>query len=189
TEGNVFVADIEFGRAAGEPDRGQQREAIGQVLEAGANALDKVARQPNPDLSPEEAFGLECSLLLYGRPAISVSQNRLDAVPLFWNGLEDQREEIEVAQRGVGRIELFGHPEFDWAGTAFLVNETTLMTTRRTAELFLENRAGSWQFRPGITAWMDYRASFQRVSSAGYRIRGVIGVHDRYDLALLDVEP
>lgn len=188
-EGNVMVADIEFGRAAGEPDRGQQREAIGQVLEAGAYALEKVARQPNPDLSPEEAFGLECALLLYGRPAISVSQNRLDAVPPFWNVLEDQREEIEMAQRGVGRIELFGHPEFDWAGTAFLVNETTLMTTRRTAELFLENRSGAWQFRPGITAWMDYRASSQRVASAGYRIRGVIGVHERYDLALLDVEP
>src|SRR5262249_10921336 len=43
--------------------------------------------------------------------------------------------------------------------------------------------------RPGITAWMDYRASHQTVASAGYRIRGVLGVHDVYDLALLDVEP
>jgi hypothetical protein len=94
-----------------------------------------------------------------------------------------------MAQRGVGRIELLGHPEFDWAGTAFLVNETTLMTTRRVAEQFLENRSGSWQFRPGITAWMDYRASHQTVASAGYRIRGVLGVHEVYDLALLDVEP
>lgn len=24
-----------------------------------------------------------------------------------------------MAQRGVGRIELFGHPEYDWAGTGF----------------------------------------------------------------------
>src|SRR5262245_20926742 len=188
-EGTGVVADIEFGRAAGEPDRGQQREAIGQVLEAGAAALEKVASQQNSDLTPQEAFGLECTLLMYGRPAISVSPNGLEPVPPFWNILEDQREEIEVAQRGVGRIELLGHPEYDWAGTAFLVNETTLMTTRRTAELFLENRAGTWQFRPGITAWMDYRPQSQRVASAGYRIRGVIGVHEIYNLALLDVEP
>ena len=93
-----------------------------------------------------------------------------------------------MAQRGVGRIELFGHPEYDWAGTGFLVNETTLMTTRRTAEIFIENRGEQWQFRPGITAWMDYRSPYQCVSSAGYRVRGVFGVHSRYDLALLEVE-
>jgi hypothetical protein len=186
---SVAVVETEFGRSAGEPDPGQQREAIGQVLEAAAGALEKIARQHNPELTPEEALSLECALLVYGRPAISVSQGRLASVPPFWNVLEDQREEIEVAQRGVGRIELLGHPEYDWAGTAFLVNENTLMTTRRTAELFIENRNGSWQFRPGITAWMDYRSAYQRVASAGYRIRSILGVHEVYDLALLEVEP
>jgi hypothetical protein len=81
-----------------------------------------------------------------------------------------------------------GHPEFDWAGTAFLVGETVLMTTRRCAELFAEQRGGGWQFRPGITAWMNYRPSYQDVAAAGYRVRGVIGVHDRHDFALLEVE-
>jgi hypothetical protein len=55
--------------------------------------------------------------------------------------------------------------------------------------LFVEQNNGNWQFRPGITSWMDYRAEYQRVASAGYRVRGVIGVHENYDLALLDVEP
>ena len=35
---------------------------------------------------------------------------------------------------------------------------------------------------------MDYRSPYQDVSSAGYRVRAVVGVHDRYDLALLEVE-
>jgi hypothetical protein len=178
----------ENGRAAGEPDRGQQREAIGQLLEAGAAGLEKIARTQPPDLTLEELLGMECVLLLYGRPALLVSQNRLASVPPLWNVLEDQREDIEMAQRGVGRIELFGHPEYDWAGTGFLVNDNCLMTTRRTAELFAENRAGSWQFRPGITAWMDFRSCYERVASAGCRVRAVIGVHDWYDLALLEVE-
>jgi hypothetical protein len=127
-------------------------------------------------------------LLLYGRPALLVSEGRLGSVPPFWNLLEDQREEIELAQRGVGRIELLGHPEYDWAGTGFLVNDGVLMTTRRVAELFIENQGGRFQFRPGITTWMNYRSRYQAVSEAGYRVRGVIGVHDVYDLALLEVE-
>jgi hypothetical protein len=185
----VTVAETEFGRSAGEPDRGQQRECVGQLLEAGATALEKVARQVTPELTNEERLGLECVLLVYGRPAVEIDQNRLAPVPPFWNLLEDQREDIEMAQRGVGRIELFGHPEYDWAGTAFLVNETTLMTTRRTAEIFLENRNEQWHFRPGITAWMNYSSEYQRVANAGYRVRTVLGIHNNYDLALLEVEP
>src|SRR5262249_47130819 len=67
-DGSVAVVDIEFGRLAGEPDRGQQREALGQLLEAGANALEKIARSGNIDMGIEERMGLECVLLLYGRP-------------------------------------------------------------------------------------------------------------------------
>jgi endonuclease G len=89
----------------------------------------------------------------------------------------------------VGRIELFGHPEYDWAGTGFLVNDNCLLTTRRTAEIFAENRTGQWQFRPGITTWLDYRSQSRAVASAGYRVRSIIGVHDQYDLALLEVDP
>jgi hypothetical protein len=134
-------------------------------------------------------LGLECALLLYGRPAILIRGDRLASVPPFWNLLEDQREDIEMAQRGVGRIELLGHPEYDWAGTGFLVNETSLLTTRRALDLFAENRGGVWNFRPGITAWMNYGTLYQQAASAGYRVRGVYGVLDAYDLALLEVEP
>jgi len=110
-------------------------------------------------------------------------------VPPFWNILEDQREDIEMVQRGVGRVELLGHPELDWAGTGFLISDNCLLTTRRTAELFAErNQDNNWQFRPGISAWMDYRPGYQAVSTAGYRVRGVIGVHETYDLSLLEVE-
>jgi Trypsin-like peptidase domain len=148
-----------------------------------------VTRESTPDLTNQERLGLECVLLLYGRPSLEVHEDRLANAPPLWNVLEDQREDIELAQRGVGRIELFGHPEYDWAGTAFLVNETTLITTRRTAEFFLENRNEQWHFRPGITAWMDYNAEYQNVASAGYRVRAVLGVHHNYDMALLEVEP
>lgn len=188
-ETQTTVALAEVSRGAAEPDRGQQRECLGQLLEAGASALEKVVRGSTNELSPSEVAGLECVILFYGRPAILVSQNQLASVPPFWNLLEDQREEIELASRGVGRIELYGHPDFDWAGTGFLVNETTLMTSRKNIELFAECRDGNWQSRPGITAWMNYRSGYQRVATAGYRVRSVIGCHEQYDLGLLEVEP
>jgi hypothetical protein len=188
TAGPALV-EAEFGRSAGEPDRGQQREAMGRLLEAGASALDKVRRGPTtPELTAEEELGLECILLLYGRPSLLIANGTLASAPPFWTILEDKREDIEMVQRGVGHIELLGHPEYDWAATGFLVNENTLMTTRRAAELFAENPSGAWQFRPGISAWMDYRSGYQRVASAGYRVRSVVGVHERYDLALLEVD-
>lgn len=182
------VAELTLGRGAAEPDLGQQREATGQLLEAGLSGLERLIRDENT-LSAEEVLGLECVLLLYGRPAVQAGEEGLASVPPFWNVLEDQREDVEMAQRGVGRIELLGHPEYDWAGTGFLVNENVLMTTRRVAELFVEQRGeGRWQFRPGITAWMNYRTAYQSVSGAGYRLQNVVGVHDRYDLALFEVE-
>ena len=106
----VTVSDTDFGRGAGEPEPGQQRECLGQVLEVAGNALEKVCRDGNPDLTNQERLALECILLMYGRPALEVSQGRLANPPPFWNVLEDQREDIEMAQRGVGRIELLATP-------------------------------------------------------------------------------
>src|SRR4051794_21181483 len=90
----VGVAEPECVRAAGEPDRGQQREGIGQLLEAGAQALERIGQDRQPQLTPAERLGLECVLLIYGRPAVLVNNGRLASVPAFWNQLEDQREDI-----------------------------------------------------------------------------------------------
>lgn len=126
----VGLAEPEIGQGAGEPDKGEQREALGQILEVGTAALKKLVAATPPELTRGDLFGLECVLLLYGRPALLVSDGRLADVPAFWNIVEDQRQDIELTQCGVGRIGLVGHPEYDWAGTGFLVSDTCLMTTR-----------------------------------------------------------
>jgi hypothetical protein len=185
-EGVVALAD--GGRTNAEGERTRERESLSQLLDAGVAALQKLRSSATPDLTGAEGCGLETVLLLYGRPSLQLVRGRMAGVPPLWNVLEDQREAIETAQRGVGRIELYGHPEFDWAGTGFLAGESALVTTRRTAELFVEQRDGQWQFRPGITAWMNYRPTPQRVAAAGCRVRGVVGVHPIYDLAVLQVE-
>src|SRR6266481_3802839 len=90
---SVMVAELNAVREAAEPDQGQQREAFGRLLELGAGGLEKVSRGTSAELTAEEILGLECVLLLYGRPALQVSEGRLASVPPFWNLLEDQRED------------------------------------------------------------------------------------------------
>src|SRR5437016_5311606 len=69
----VRVLAPDFSRAAAEPDRGEQREATGMLLEAGVNGLEKVLRNTINEITPDETFALETVLLLYGRPALLVS--------------------------------------------------------------------------------------------------------------------
>src|SRR5579862_6304173 len=103
-DGNLAVAVDEFVRNAGEPDRGQQRECLGQILESAACALEKMISNPMPELSSSERLGLECVLMLYARPSLLLTQGKLGALPEMWNCLEEQREDIEMVQRGIGRI-------------------------------------------------------------------------------------
>ena len=168
-----------------------RREALMHILGAGASALEKLlTARALPELTPEDLLALEFVFLLYGRPALVVSQGRLAQVPQVWEIVENQRQDIEMTQRGAGRIELVGHSDYEWAGTGFLVGHTCVMTTRSVAQMFAERQdTGAWQYRPGISAWMDYQEDYQRPAAAAYRVQGVMGVHGRYDLALLEVEP
>jgi hypothetical protein len=171
--------------------RQAQREVLMKVLGAGASALERILTATAfPELTPEDLVALEFVFLLYGRPTLPVSQGRLADVPEFWKVLENQRAEIERNQLGVGRIELIGHPDYDWAGSAFLVGPTCMMTTRTVAQMFAQRKdAERWQFKPGISALIDYQGDHRAPAASAYRVHGVLGVHDRYDLALLEVEP
>ncbi|MGF1582265.1 MAG: trypsin-like serine peptidase [Gemmataceae bacterium] len=172
-----------------EPDPGVERESLGVVLETGVDALSKVISDEAADLTSDETVSLTCVFLLYCRPSLLIEDNRLPEASSIWQDvLHEKRQEIERNLRGVGRIELVNHPEYDWAATGFLVSESCLITTRHAAILFAEAcKDETWQFRPGVSAWMDFRGHDQ--GTAACRIVRVIGVHDHYDLALLEVEP
>lgn len=188
-EEGITLMEIETARSAGEPERGQQRQAIGRMLDSASSALHKISQGDTSHLSSEEALALEFSLLIYARPGIILTPDHSISMAPFWTQLENERNDIDIVQRAVGRIELLGHPEYDWAGTAFLVGDTALMTTRRTAEIFCEPRPdGTWKLRPGISAWMNFRSNSHNSGSASHRIDGVLGIHENYDLAVLRVE-
>lgn len=165
-----------------------QREA---AIEAGRRGLERVLTEgPEAELSPDEEFGLEAIVLLVGRPALLIQDGRFAAAPADWSVLEEHREAVERTIRSIGRVEVEGHPNLEWVGTGFLVAKDVLMTNRHVAVEFTSPRGnGRWGITPGIRARVDFREEHRQMRSSEFRIKGLIGIHGKYDMALFRLEP
>lgn len=162
------------------------------LVDAAASALTKVrAEGANADLTPAEQVGFEAIVLLVGRPAILIQDGRFFPPPQDWAHLEDARDEIQRVLPSVGRIEVTGHPGgLDWVGTGVLVGEGVLMTNRHVAKEFCTaDSQGRWRFESGMTAAVDYCEELGTTRPREFALEEVIGVHDRFDMALFRVSP
>jgi V8-like Glu-specific endopeptidase len=165
-----------------------QREA---TIEAGRRGIERVIEEgPEAPLSAEEQFGMEAIVLLVGRPALLIQDGRFAAPPADWSILEEHREAVQKTFRSIGRVEVEGHPNLEWIGTAFLVARDVVMTNRHVAVEFTSPRSnGRWGITPGIRARVDFREEFMGMRSSEIRIKGLIGIHGKYDMALFRLEP
>jgi hypothetical protein len=161
-----------------------------ELLSAGASGLRKVRSEgADADLTPIEALGLEAIVHIEGRPAIFVQNGRFFPPPTDWEVLEDVREAIENTIKSVGRVEVSGHPSYDWVGTGFLVAPGVVMTNRHVAEVFAYTRNGrKWRFKSGMAGSIDYVEELGALDSAEFAFSEVIGVHQEFDMALFRVE-
>lgn len=177
------------------------RVARGEALRHGARGLEKLALDPGADLSPAERFGVEAIVLQEGRPALFVEHGDFPSdLPPEWAGLEHHRSRIQESIARVGRVEVAGHPDYDWVGTGFLVAPDVVMTNRHVAVEFARRDVTSWSFMSGRTAAWDLfeeRRSTPRTGAPPvpeeleFDVVEVLAVHDAddIDLALLRVEP
>ena len=81
---------------------------------------------------------LEAIVKVTGRPALLIQNNtfekpRLSAIN---NRLEQHRDNILKAIPSVGRVELSNHPDYDYVGTAWMIEEDVMITNRHVAEVF-----------------------------------------------------
>ena len=156
------------------------------LVALGSRALVKISNQGSKaKLDPGEQRGLEAIVLLEGRPAILIQEGKFFPPPSAWQVLETQRTQIQTVFRSVGRIEVSGHPRLDWVGTGFLVAPGVVMTNRHVAVEFSQQSGGKWKFTSGIKPRIDYVEEFGTSTSAEFALTGVIGIHDKLDLALL----
>lgn len=177
----------------GPPALGEVETAIESERErwfdAGRRAVRKIHDEGvDADLDPEETIGLEAIVLIEGRPALFIQNGHFFPPPTEWQVLEEVREDVETACRSVGRIELAGHPSYDWVGTGFLVAPSVVMTNRHVAEVFCHmGKRRRWKFKPGMGGHIDYVEELGALESAEFEFRNVIGVHETFDLALFRV--
>lgn len=169
-----------------EPAVSSERE---RWFAAGARALTKIKEEgEDADLDPEELVGFEAIVLVEGRPAIFIQDGHFFSPPSGWQILEKVREGIEETCRSVGRIEVTGHPSYEWVGTGFLVADDVIMTNRHVAEIYCRmEKWRRWRFKSGMAAQIDYVEELSALKPAEFELRSVIGVHETFDLALFRV--
>lgn len=160
-----------------------------RILESAQRAVSKIrAEGESAELEPDEAYGYEAIVLMVGRPAILIQNGRFFPPPKGWEILEEVRDSIERTCQSVGRIEVPGHPSKDWIGTGFLVADDVIMTNYHVAKNFCRfGDSGKWIFEPGIKPRIDYFEEFGTPESSEFALEEVIGLHNKYDLALLKV--
>ncbi|WP_439659631.1 trypsin-like serine peptidase [Lentzea sp. HUAS TT2] len=166
------------------------RRRLESYVDASRTAVARLRQDvPAEELTQDELDGLEAIVLLMARPAILVQDGHFFAAPEPWGAdLETRRPVIESVMKSVGRIEVTGHPMFDWIGTGWLAAENVIMTNRHVANEFAKADGASWTFWPGMKAQVDYNEELSPGAPQEFTITGIIGVHDKVDLALLRCE-
>jgi hypothetical protein len=159
------------------------------IVAAGQRAVGRLQTEgPQAPLTPDEQFGLEAIVVLEGRPAIFIQEGKFFPPPPGWQQLEPARAAIEATIRSVGRVEVTGHPSYEWIGTGFVVAGDVIMTNRHVAELFCQMGARrKWMFKQGMAGRVDYKEELSSVTPSEFAITDVIGVHETLDMALFRV--
>jgi len=164
-----------------------------RALEAGARAVSKLDRSGNAaQLDDEETEGLEALINLTVRPAIRIVDGSFLPPAPPWEDLEQFRDGIEKIARSVGRVQVTGNPLLPFAGTGSVVAPGVVMTNRHVAKVFASREGDNWVFDPGVTAGLDWAddpdAAGDDTGDTQFTVTKVIGVHPKFDLALLGVE-
>jgi hypothetical protein len=159
-----------------------------ELLLHGAAGLRKISAGHPGEVTDAEVIGLEAIILLEGRPALLIKGGDFLGVPERWQILTTQRDAIRTSIARVGRIEVTGHPKLVWVGTGFLAGPGIVVTARHVARAFARLAPDrGWRFRTGMGASIDLNREQDATEQSEFTITGIVGLHDRYDLAALAV--
>lgn len=116
-------------------------------------------------LESDQSGFLEAIILRRGRPSFLVLNDdfSIPATERVWTQrLAAGRDELKQVIRSVGRVEVTGHPDLSWLGTAWLVAPDLIVTNRHVAREFGRASGREFVFRPGVagglmTANIDFK--------------------------------
>lgn len=107
----------------------------------------------------------EAIILAFGRPSLLI-RDKVFVQPessTWRNRLRDVTAKLNSVIPRIGRVELFGHQDFEWVGTGWMIDDRTLATNRHVAEVFAaRSDSGPVRFRKNpfgetIKASIDFR--------------------------------
>lgn len=173
------------------PRRESLEAASGPGRRIAEAALEKLAR--GSSLSADERFAVEAIIIPDKRPAIDIRRGTFEVTHELWRhfGTDPRlRANIEKAIRSVGRVELPGHPQLPYGGTAFVVGKGLLMTNRHVAEIFTAGLGvRGLRFIEGHRAGFDPMREIDSPPNGRILdVRAMRMVHPYWDMALLAVE-
>jgi endonuclease G len=152
----------------------------------------------DPSDRRRDESGLRAIILRMGRPVLLVRDDDFDLAEIgtdTWaSRLEASRAVLRAAIRSVGRIELVGHPSYDWIGTGWVAADEVIVTNRHVAEVFATRVGEQFLFRSSLLgqleAAIDFREEHGRDSAAEFRIAEVLHIEDDPgpDMAFLRID-
>ena len=151
--------------------------------------LRKIERHET--ITDSELFQLEAIVLPNGlRPSFDVVNNSFADLPTPWTEANTQRAALEQLIRGIGRLDLIGHPGRPIAGTAFVVAPDLLMTNRHVAEFFVDGigMSSSLSFKPGMSGLLDVRQEVTSSAAVTLRVTAPVLILDTWDAALFRID-
>lgn len=143
----------------------------------------------NDSLTKEDLFKLESIILPALRPAFDIVGDSFGELPTPWTDIYQKRSAIEPLIKGIGRINLAGHPKFSRVGTGFVCGENLLLTNRHVAEIFSTKESdGKLLFTPGIRPSVDLKEEVGSTTSIPISITQPVTILDDWDIAVLSVD-
>ena len=183
----LLVSRKKFPRLEAAPG---SRKAVGEYLELSLSGAE--LPQSTHDLITEAI------VLSVGRPSLLIQGGKFEEPQLeIWKRrLDPARDSIQKVIPSVGRVEVFHHPDFEWLGTAWVIDEKVLVTNRHVAEEFAERRGGRFSFRrnffgESMEARIDFLEEFQATENFELNIEEILFIAPsgslHPDIALLRV--
>ncbi|HKB06092.1 MAG TPA: DNA/RNA non-specific endonuclease [Gemmataceae bacterium] len=175
------------------PAPGKLGQEAAEASSTARSGLDKLAKNQDTKVSPDELRGMEAIILPRLRPVAFVRNNAFDPLTHeLWAHLNKDpiKARLNDLLPSVGRIELAGS-SLPYGGTGFLVGPNLVMTNRHVARLFVEG-VGMRRlvYRSGDAA-VDFKKEKDTPvddRTALVQVRKVVMVHPYWDMALLEVE-
>jgi endonuclease G, mitochondrial len=140
-------------------------------------------------LSPTDLYHLESIIKPALRPAFDIESDSFENLPSAWKDLNDQRTALEPLARGIGRLDLTGHPSVTFVGTAFVCSDSCLITNRHVAQVFTQSLGNSAQisFSPGVSAALNLKEEVGSTNKIILEVVAPVMILEEWDIAIFQV--